>query len=132
MSNNWNDADHYDATVIKPNATASTMYAAVMAGHTGTPCDHEVAGCGATSPYGGGLENFPRFLERWTGQALTFRGSLVSLSFSQIATGLWNGGYYSPPVRDWEFDMRFNDPVNMPPGTPVVGNVIHTAFRPIS
>ena len=39
--------------------------------------------------------------------------------------------YYSPPVRDWEYDLRFNDPANMPPATPVVGNVIHTAFRPI-
>ena len=131
LSTVWDDAGHQAATVIKPDAANTTVYAAVMAGHSGTPCDHEASGCGATSPYGGGLENFPRFLERWSGKSLTFRGSLVSLSFAQQATGLWNGAYYSPPIRDWEFDMRFNDPANMPPGTPVVGNVIHTAFRPI-
>ena len=103
-----------------------------MAGHSGTPCDHEVTGCGVTSPYGGGLENFPRFLESWSGFSLTFRGSLVSLSFAQQATGLWSyGSYYQAPIRDWRFDTRFNLPENMPPGTPVVGNVIHTAFRPI-
>ena len=131
LSNAWNDAQHQNPTVIKPNASSTTVWAAVLAGHSGTPCDHEAPGCGASSPYGGGLENFPRFLERWSSRTLTYRGSLVSLHFAQQATGLWGGGYYSPPSRDWEFDTRFEDPENLPPGTPVVGNVIHTAFRPI-
>ena len=131
LSTAWDDSQHLNPTVVKPNAANTTVYSAVLAGHSGTPCDHEEPGCGVTSPYGGGLENFPRFLERWTGRSLTFRGSLVSLSFAQQATGLWGGAYYSPPIRDWEFDTRFDDPANMPPGTPVVGNVIHTAFRPV-
>jgi len=132
LSTVWDDADHQAATQIKPTAADTDIYAAILAGHTGTPCDHEVAGCGVTTLYGGGLENFPRFLEDWNPEILMFRGSLVSLTFSQQSLGLWgNGPYYSPPVRDWQFDMRFNDPANMPPGTPVVGNVIHTAFRPI-
>jgi hypothetical protein len=132
LSTAWDDGEHHAATVIRPTAADTDIYAAIMAGHSGTPCDHEVTGCGATSPYGGGLENFPRFLENWNPEILLFRGSLVSLTFSQQSTGLWgNGPYYSPPVRDWEFDMRFDLPENMPPGTPVVGNVIHTAFRPI-
>ena len=132
LSNNWNDSEHLDPVQIRPVAADTDIYAAVMAGHSGTPCDHEVGGCGITSPYGGGLENFPRFLEDWNPPILKFRGSLVSLSFAQQATGLWgNGPYYSPPVRDWEFDTRFDQPENMPPGMPVVGNVIHTAFRPI-
>ena len=132
LSTVWDDADHQAAEQIRPIAADTDIYAAIMAGHSGTPCDHEVAGCGITSPYGGGLENFPRFLEDWNPEILMFRGSLVSLTFSQQSTGLWgNGPHYRPPVRDWEFDQRFNLPENMPPGTPVVGNVIHTAFRPI-
>ena len=132
LSTVWDDADHQAATQIRPIAANTDIYAALMAGHSGTPCDHEVAPCGITSPYGGGLENFPRFLEDWNPEILMFRGSLVSLTFSQQSTGLWgNGPYYRPPVRDWEFDQRFDQPENMPPGTPVVGNVIHTAFRPI-
>ena len=132
LSTVWDDADHQAATQIRPTAADTDIYAAILAGHSGTPCDHEEVGCGVTSPYGGGLENFPRFLEDWNPEILMFRGSLVSLTFSQQSTGLWgNGPYYSPPVRDWEFDMRFDDPVNMPPGTPMVGNVIHTAFRPV-
>ena len=132
LSTVWDDADHQAANQIRPIAADTEIYAAILAGHSGTPCDHEAGGCGATSPYGGGLENFPRFLEDWNPEILMFRGSLVSLTFAQQSTGLWgNGPYYRPPVRDWEFDMRFDDPDNMPPGTPVVGNVIHTAFRPI-
>ena len=132
LSTVWDDAEHQAATVIRPWAANTTVYAAVMAGSSGTPCDHEAAGCGITSPYGGGLENFPRFLERWSGRSLTFRGSLVSLFFSTQGNGPWGCcNYYAPPIRDWKFDLRFNDPANMPPGTPVVGNVIHTAFRPI-
>ena len=132
LSTVWDDAGHQAAAQIRPIAADTDIYMAIMAGHSGTPCDHEVTGCGLTSPYGGGLENFPRFLEDWNPEILLFRGSLVSLTFSQQSTGLWgNGPYYRPPVRDWEFDMRFDQPENMPPGTPVVGNVIHTAFRPI-
>ena len=131
LSTAWNDAQHWNPVVVRPTAADTDIYAAVMAGHSGTPCDHEAAGCGGSSPYGGGLENFPRFLEDWNPEVLLFRGSLVSMSFAQQATGLWGGGYYRPPVRDWEFDTRFDLPENMPPGTPVVGNVIHTALRPI-
>ena len=132
LSTVWDDADHQDPVQIRPIAADTDVYAAILAGHSGTPCDHEAGGCGVTSPYGGGLENFPRFLEDWNPEILMFRGSLVSLTFAQQSTGLWgNGPYYRPPVRDWEFDMRFDNPDNMPPGTPVVGNVIHTAFRPI-
>jgi len=130
LSNGWNDANQQ--TDVRRNASGSgTIYTAIMAGHSGTPCDHEAPGCGATSPYGGGLENFPRFLERWSGLTLFYRGSLVSLYFPQQSTGAWGGSYYSPPGRDWAFDLRFQDPANLPPGTPVVGNVIHTAFRPV-
>ena len=96
----------------------------------GSSCDHEEPGC-ALSGYGGGLENFPRFLEDWNGRTLTYRGSLVSLHFARYASGSWGGAYYRPPARDWEFDTRFDDPANLPPGTPVVGNVLHTAFQPL-
>jgi hypothetical protein len=63
----------------------------------------------------------------------------VSLAYNQQGTGAWvfnqnttnTNDYYWPPTRDWQFDTRFEYPENLPPGTPVVGNVIHTAFRPV-
>ncbi len=134
LSNSWLDAAHQDPVVIKTGASPTQVWAAVLAGHSATPCDHEDAGCsgGYTDFYGGGIENFPRFLESWgSSNPFTYRGSLVSLHTSQIAIGTWNGSYYSPPKRDWQFDTRFEDPANLPPGTPVVGQVIRTAFRPV-
>lgn len=113
-------------------ATATSVFAAVAAGHSATPCDAYRSGCAGGS-YGGGLENFPRFLENWGGVTLTYRGSLVSLFESRIAARRrwqWRS-YYSAPNRDWEFDLRFQDPTKLPPGTPAVGNVYQTAFRPV-
>ena len=133
LSTAWVDADHKVQVVQKLNAAETEVWAAILAGHSATPCDHEVPPCpgGYTDFYGGGIENFPRFLEKWSGVQFIYRGSLVSLDVAQRATGTWNGTYYSPPVRDWQFDTRFEDPSNLPPGTPVVGVVIRTAFRPV-
>jgi len=133
LSNGWDDAQHVALATNKTNAQDTQVWGAILAGHSATPCDHEAAGCagGYEDFYGGGIENYPRFLENWSGKTLTYRGSLVSLHTSTIAVGTWNGSYYSPPKRDWQFDTRFEDPQNLPPGTPMVGNVIHTAFPPV-
>ncbi len=130
LSNSWNDADNQIDDSPKPWASATTVNAAVLAGHSATPCDHEVSGCPGGN-YGGGIENFLRFLETWSGVPVTYRGSLISFSESRKATGLWGGSYYSPPIRDWQFDARFEDPMNLPPGTPLVGNMVRTGFRPV-
>jgi hypothetical protein len=112
------------------------VYAAIAAGHSPTICDWQTAGCSGIYPanYGGGLENFPRFLENWGGETLLYRGSLVSLFESEQANKrTWAAGptYYSPPARDWRFDLRFQDPSNLPPGTPLVGSVMQLAYRPV-
>lgn len=120
-------------------SAGSTVQAAILAGHSPTPCDYARAGC-ASPPYGGGVENFPRFLENWSGVAFTYTGSLVSLFFSARASGLWGNsanvgypdlGYYTPPNRVWSFDVNFRFPDRLPPGTPSVGTVLQTAFRPL-
>ncbi len=137
QSNSWNDANQANYALRAPTNTA--VLAAIAAGHSATTCDFARAGC-ATPVYGGGLENFPRFLENWGGVTFRYVGSLVSLFESAHSTGDWgnainpgfgNGAYYSPPTRDWSFDIRFRDPRLLPPGTPRVGTVIQTAFRPI-
>jgi hypothetical protein len=135
QSNQWTDAAH---NVLASPANSSDMwvFAAIAAGHSATPCDWQVAGC-ASPPYGGGLENFPRFLEDWggssTGRILHYRGSLVSLFESARANRhVWSWrGYYNPPQRDWQFDLRFRDPNSLPPGTPNAGSVTQIAFRPV-
>lgn len=123
-----------DATVR--TARPTIVNAAILAGHSPTTCDYARTGC-SNPNYGGGLENFPRFLENWSGVTFAYTGSLVSLFSSQYSTGLWNNtapsgtGYYNPPTRAWQFDINFRFPDRLPPGTPSVGTVLQTAFRPL-
>jgi len=136
--NGW--CDVMQQTMPPPRTSAgSTVNAAILAGHSATPCDYARAGC-AGAAYGGGLENFPRFLENWSGITFRYTGSLVSLYVNRYSTGLWgnttnvgfgNQAYYSPPTRAWSFDVNFRFPDRLPPGTPSVGTVLQTAFRPL-
>ena len=38
----------------------------------------------ANNDYSGGVENFPRFLENWSGSTFTYNGSMVVLYLSQF------------------------------------------------
>jgi hypothetical protein len=134
---NW--VDNWDNRANR-RAGETTVMAAILAGHWATPCDHHAIGCDSDGSeiwyadwYGGGIENFPRFVEEWrqggTRVILTYRGALISPYRSQKTTGTWNIDYYVPPQRNWSFETRFRDPRNLPPGTPNVGNVVRTAMR---
>lgn len=68
----------------------------------------------------GGLHNFPRFIENWSGRNLFISGALIQLNFSTYATGpydqdSWEPGqdaqgaepinYYGAPNRRWGYDV---------------------------
>ncbi len=136
LSNSWTDAS--STTFPRPRTYATTsVWAALLAGNSETPCD--ARNCGSPQPYGGGLENFPRFLEDWGGSAagtpFNYTGSLVSLFVSRQSARLWghtlNGGraYYNAPVRNWSFETRFRNPMLLPPGTPRLGSVLQISYR---
>ncbi len=79
--------------------------------------------------YSGGVENFPRFLENWSGKTLTYNGSMVVMFNSKIATAPWGGAdVYSPPSRNWAFDKKFLDSTRLPPGTPDVRGINRTEW----
>jgi len=96
--------------------------AAFLGGVDTTPPGYQ----GAAS-YNGGLENYPRFHEDWTGTTLTYQGSFVSLGEPVRVDGDWCGtggttasgcNIYNPPTRAWNFDPAFNNAANLPPLTP--------------
>ncbi len=108
LSNNWNDGNS-TASVASRVATNTTVNAGILSGNV--PTNHY--GDGA---YSGGAENFPRFLETWSAQCLTYYGSMVCLFDSKQANGAWGASnVYSPPTRRWYFDQNFL--LNPPPGT---------------
>jgi hypothetical protein len=116
LSNAWNatdDSTHsYENNLSNRVASNTTVNAAIMGGNVPT----------TGTQYSGGLENFVRFLENWTGINFTYGGSLVCLWKSERAKGNWVYGspIYTAPNRQWTYNMN---PNNMPPGTPRVRNL---------
>ncbi len=117
LSNAWNDAN---STLSLNNRipTDTTINAAVLSG-TDTTGGVEGPG-GQGGAYNGGLENYPRFHEKWTGRTFTYLGSFVSLNQPLHVNGAWvyGGMQYTAPIRNWGYDADFNDAANLPPLTP--------------
>jgi hypothetical protein len=115
LSNAWDDLAQ-DWT--QRGASATTVNAAFLAG-TDTTGGIEGAG-GQGGAYNGGLENYPRFHENWSGVTFTYRGSFVSLDNARHVNGAWVYGspQYTAPNRNWRYDTDFNDPSALPPLSP--------------
>ena len=125
LSNEW-EAQNFDEkskmSISNRMAKFTEVSAAFLTGQSST-----IPGAGK---YSGGVHNFPRFLERWTGQKFRYRGSLVSLFESEVN---WkhmidSPDWYSPPIRNWGFSSIFENG-NFPPGTPMVRDFRRKHFR---
>jgi hypothetical protein len=82
----------------------------------------------------GGIHNFLRFLEDWNtpNSTLNYGGSLVSLYYSTYNTGVFKCctySVYSPPTRNYVFDVDFTNPAGLPPGTPMFRDVESLSYR---
>ncbi len=109
LSNNWDDAKDMFS---QRYASDTEVNSAFISGIVPTP--------DGGGNYSGGLENYPRLNEKWSGKDLKIRGSFVELWLSQIAKGEWRYGspVYEAPYRDWDYDIDFNDSSKLPPFTP--------------
>jgi len=115
LSQNWSDANSM-ASLASRVAAPTTVNAAILAGGVET----------VHAKYGGGMENFPRFLETWgLANPVTYNGALVKLFPSLYATNAWGKtNVYDPPKRDWAFDTNFLNPAKLPPLTPSLQKVV--------
>jgi hypothetical protein len=111
-------------TVDKRNAQPTTINAAILAGAVETVQDN----------YGGGMENFPRFLETWgVAKTFTYNGSMVKMFPSRYATNMWGKpNVYDPPKRDWAYDINFDDGTKLPPLTPSLHKVIRSLWATVA
>jgi hypothetical protein len=127
LSGNWSDANSSKGLAQRLGVN-TTVNAAFLSGIVPT------TNSGGTKHYSGGVENFPRFLEDWSGKALTYNGSMVVMFPSKYATNWWidPGTYYNPPTRDWAFDRNFLNVNRLPPGTPQVRKIIRSQWSVIA
>jgi hypothetical protein len=116
LSNSWSDSNS-NLSLSARNASPTTVNTAIISGTVPT------AAVGGDGSYSGGAENFPRFLENWANDTLTYYGSMVELYKSQQSTGEWGkANVYSPPTREWLFDTNFK--TKPPPGSIMVYSYI--------
>jgi len=109
LSNDWDDEDSMKKTKYRRSSNFTEVAAAILTGLV--PSNKK-----GWNNYSGGVENFPRFLEQW--KTLRYRGSMVALFESEVATEPWGkGNVYGAPSRDWGFNVLYKDGF-YPPGTP--------------
>jgi len=127
LSANWTDSAVTNSLAGRI-AADTTINAAFLAGIVQTT---NILG---TKHYSGGLENFPRFLEDWTGKTFTYNGSMVLMFPSRYATSFWQstGIYYNAPTRQWAFDQNFRTQALLPPVTPQVRKLLRGQWTVIA
>jgi hypothetical protein len=121
LSSSWSDT----ATGKAPNSSSSdTVNAACLEGIV--PSNSSVTSTDNAN-YSGGVENFLRLLENWSGNKVYYNGSIVVMFPSQYATNRWlqTGNYYDAATREWSFDTNFEAYAGLPPFTPMM----KTTFR---
>ena len=103
LSTTWNDSYNSRTSLNSRNAGSTTVNAATMEGIVPSVTVNGV------KHYSGGVENFLRLLENWSGDTLTYNGSIVVMFDSRYATNYWQnpGAYYDVPTRNWGFDVNF-------------------------
>ncbi|MGA2180303.1 MAG: hypothetical protein ABSH15_12065 [Verrucomicrobiota bacterium] len=126
LSSKWNDTGNAytnGGSYSSRNAASTTINAACVEGivvstnFTGAPA----GGC-----YSGGVENFLRLEENWSGDTLCYNGSIIVLFPSIYATNYWQmpGAYYGVPTRSWAFDTNYLSQTRLPPMTPQFKKII--------
>ena len=133
LSNGWSDiASMQNPANLAGRTATTTYYRLAIAGGKNMNFPQPAAGNGIGADFGtdGGVHNFLRYIENWGGATLSYRGSLVSLYYSQYATGTFKCCtlVYSPPNRNYYFDTAFLDPTKLPPGTPMLQDVVNLTY----
>ncbi len=130
LSNNWSDLNSMQNALSRGNRKATTTYYRVAIAGGKNMNFQQPAGTGADFGTDGGVHNFLRYIEDWGGATLSYRGSLVSLYYAQYATGTFKCCtlVYSPPNRNYYFDTAFLDPTKLPPGTPMLQDVVNLTY----
>jgi hypothetical protein len=130
LSNNWSDLNGMQNSLNRGNRKAATTYYRMAIAGGKNMNFPQPAGTGADFGTDGGVHNFLRYIEDWGGSTLSYRGSLVSLYYSQYATGTFKccNLVYNPPNRNYYFDTQFLNPSNLPPGTPMLQDVVNLTY----
>ena len=127
----WLDSNSFSSpsSIAGRNANDSYYRVAIAAGKS-IPFPQPAWG-GQDMGTDGGMHNFLRYLENRGGTNVYYAGSLISMYYSQYATGIFKccNSVYGAPFRNYFFDNQFLNPNNLPPGTPMFQDVVSLGFN---
>ena len=142
----WTDLESFlypACAVATGNCTASrpgntSYYRMAIIGGKNIPCPNPGWSTEPDFCTDGGMHNFLRYLEDRgaNGANVNYAGSMISMYYSQYATGVFKccTSVYGAPTRNYFFDTLFENPANLPPGTPSFEEVVslgyHQSFTP--
>lgn len=135
LSNAWTDGNGFKRAFDKNNRVASetTVRFAMISGDSRSSLIEpgEPSQGGGDVQLSGGVHNFKRFVEKWSGKRLNYSGSLINLYNSRNNNAAFKccSKVYSPPTRNWIFEATFLDPERIPPGTPYFQTIQLTGFQ---
>lgn len=133
LSDAWKDAQSF-ASPNAPSSRVATDTQVRFAMLAGDPITGVSPSAGLTGNQNGGLINFPRYLEDWSGRRFNYSGSFINLynAFNSNARHKCCNTVYNPPTRDWTFEESYKDPSRLPPGTPFVYLISFTGFERVN
>jgi hypothetical protein len=134
LSNSWTDIQSLNAPndqSLRQAGTTGYRFGLIA----GKSIEFTKPGWAALGNWGtdGGVHNFMRMLEDWSGEATNYRGSMVSLYTARQFIGIFknNDNVYTQGTRNFQFDTDFLTPSLLPPGTPMFRDVNTMKFRQI-
>jgi hypothetical protein len=117
LSNNWKDLNSFTNPTDPGGRPANTTW-------------YRTAIIGGMNRKGAGSVIIP--IEGWSGINQNWMGSMVNLYWTEQGTSLSECcTVYSSAIRNWVFDTDFLTPENLPPGTPMLRDVINIGFRQV-
>jgi hypothetical protein len=135
----WTDYESFSSPANITNRPGNTSYyrMAIIAGKS-IPFPDPSWSTEVDFGTDGGMHNFLRYLENRGANSATvnYAGSMISMYYSQYATGNFKccTSVYGAPQRNYFFDTLFENPNNLPPGTPSFQDVVslgyHQSFIP--
>jgi type II secretory pathway pseudopilin PulG len=130
LSSNWSDFKSMQNSLNRAGRGATSTYYRMAVSGGKNMNFPQPAGTAQDFGTDGGVHNFLRYIEDWSGATLSYRGSLISLYYSQYATGVYKccNLVYNPPTRNYYFDNAFLNPSNLPPGTPMLQDVVNLSY----
>jgi len=131
LSANWPN-DCWNSSYSSRTASSTTVNAACLEGIVPSTGGQKDGGDGTSAHYSGGIENFLRLLENWSGSGvtITYNGSIMVMFPSEYATNFWQtpDNYYGIPDRNWAFDTNFLTQAGLPPLTPNFRTIIRNSW----